>query len=222
MKNLGRTTAKLDLALRNFSHPASKHSIAWNTQILNEIAFLIKHIDEPNEKEQVQLTINNFNRIIQPVLSNLRSQVIHNDLAENNCVVDPNNPTTVTGIFDFGDLVYAPLIQNLSITAAEVSMSCQDPFSRSVEIVVGYHEVFPLKDIEFKLLPTFMASRIALSMLIESWGKATQDWIDDRDYMPNWRRKCYAYLKQINELPPQELENRFRAACGVKLAEGDS
>ena len=60
MKNLGRTTAKLDLALRNFSHPASKHSIAWNTQILNEIAFLIKHIDEPNEKEQVQLTINNF------------------------------------------------------------------------------------------------------------------------------------------------------------------
>jgi Ser/Thr protein kinase RdoA (MazF antagonist) len=217
MKSLGRTTAKLDLALRSFLHPMAKHPIAWDTQNLDSFETLIQYIKDPDEKKLVQGTIKNFKEHIRPITNSLRSQSIHNDITYHNSVVDPNYPTIVTGIFDFGDIVHAPLIQNLAVMATEVSMKCKDPISRSAELVAAYHEINPLEDRELKILPFYMASRVALCMLLESWAEGKIAWTDDREFMTGWHNMCMSYLKRLSELSSGELENTFRAACGLPL-----
>ncbi|MCH7534603.1 MAG: aminotransferase class III-fold pyridoxal phosphate-dependent enzyme, partial [Bacteroidetes bacterium] len=217
MKNLGRTVAGMDIALRGFFHASAKHPLAWDLHEIHQLEGLVKHINEPEEKALVEQTLENFKENIKPILGSLRSQVIHNDVSFHNTVVDPNNPSEITGIFDFGDMLYAPLIQNLAVLAAEVASSCKDPVARSAEIVAGYHEVLPLEEKEFEILPAFISARLALVSLICSWQDAETDWTDDREFMGEWENDCYDFLKIISKPETLELENIFRSACGKPI-----
>ena len=58
----------------------------------------------------------------------LRAQVVHNDLAPTNVLVDDR--LAVTGIIDFGDLTRTALICDLAIAAADVSVSARMGWSR--------------------------------------------------------------------------------------------
>ena len=214
MKNLGRMVASLDFSLRGFFHPSAKHSLAWDIQHLDQLEELVKYLPKAEEKELVEKTLKTFKENIKPQLGNLRSQIIHNDISYHNTVVEPGNSSIIAGIFDFGDMVYGPMIQNLAIPAAEVPVDCVDPLARSAEIVAGYHEVIPLEDEEFKILPGLIAARLAMQLLLESWAEAEISWTDDREFMSGWREKSTCLLKTILELGPRELENLFRTSCG--------
>ncbi len=52
-----------------------------------------------------------------PVLDELRSSVIHNDLNGHNILVKPDN-ISIAGIIDFGDVVFGKTVFELSIAIA--------------------------------------------------------------------------------------------------------
>ncbi|MFT5259219.1 MAG: 4-aminobutyrate aminotransferase-like enzyme/Ser/Thr protein kinase RdoA (MazF antagonist) [Saprospiraceae bacterium] len=222
MQNVGRSVAKLNRALHGFMHSAAQHELAWDTQRLDQLEPLLIHMDSAAEKQLVQTTLDRFKQFVKPQLAGCRSQVIHNDVTYHNTVVSHEDPTQISGMFDFGDMVYAPLIQDLSHPAAELPAGCRDPLARSVEIVAGFHAVTPLEDAEFKLLPDLIASRLAACILLEAWAASEVEWEDDRDHLDGWHDKSVSMLSDIQSAEPDHFENLIRSACGEPVVHNDS
>ena len=213
--NLGKSVASVNMALRGYMHCAAQHSLAWNTQAFEQLSSLTEYIRDSDERKLVELTFQRFKTNVKPFLGNCRSQVIHNDITYHNTVVDPQDMTTITGIYDFGDMVYGPLVQDLSNPASEVPAGSGDPLSGSARVIAGFHSVLPLEDLEFRLLPDLMAARLASCILLEKWADAENSWTDERDHLDNWYEKCVTTLRLILDTPTLEIENLFRSSCGL-------
>ncbi len=215
MRNLGRTSAQLNYALRGFFHPASQHAIAWDTQNIDQLTSLCRNVHDKPLLHVIQSFLNRFSNEVKPKLASCRAQLIHNDLTFHNSVVDPDDPTRIAGIFDFGDMVYAPLIQDLGLTAAEVPVGHEDPASLAAHIVAGFHAVLPLEDQEFNLLPDLIIGRIVLCLLVDAWASQEIEWDDERVHLDGWHGNAADFLKEIDAMRVGEFEALLRSACGL-------
>jgi len=216
MKNIGKTLARLNLALRSFFHPAARLPLAWNTQALDQLSGLLRYV-EKDSSPLLENVLQHFTAEVKPQLPHCRAQVIHNDFSFHNVLVDPAAPFEISGIYDFGDMTYAPLVQDLAITASEMAAGCNDPLSRCAEIIAGFHSVTPLEEIEFRLLPELMRARLAMSCLIESWTASEHQWEDDRSHTAGWRQKAMAMLEALGSEGSDSLSLLFKSACGISV-----
>ncbi len=215
MRDLGHTSAQLNYALRGFFHPAARHAIAWDTQNVDQLTSLCRHIQDSQLLNFIQSFLARFSNEVKPRLASCRAQLIHNDLTFHNSVVDPDDPTRIAGIFDFGDMVHAPLIQDLGLTAAEVPVGHKDPASLAAHIVAGFHAVLPLEDQEFNLLPDLIIGRIVLCLLIDAWASREIEWDDKRVHLDGWHENAAHFLKEIDAMGVGEFEALLRGACGL-------
>ena len=95
-------------------------------------------------------------------LDHLPHQVIHNDANEYNVLVGPGG--AVTGLIDFGDVVYTARVCGLAIAGAYAMQGCADPARAVVDVVRGYHEVTPLSVDELAVLFELMVARLRMSV----------------------------------------------------------
>ncbi|NKB76201.1 MAG: aminotransferase class III-fold pyridoxal phosphate-dependent enzyme [Gammaproteobacteria bacterium] len=218
MSNLGKTVAKLNLALRGFFHPAARHPLAWDTQNFDQLSVLIRHIESPLERDMVQWSLDRFQRLVKPKLPNCRSQLIHNDISFHNAVVSPDDPGQIAGIFDFGDMVYGPIVQDLANSAAEWPAGSSAPLKLAVQIIKGFHSVLPLEDSEMVLLPDLMSARLAACLLLEAWADDENPWSDARDHLQGLHLKIMSMLKALYDAQPGELEMMIREACDLPFS----
>ena len=151
---------------------------------------------------------------VAPVLPGLRGQIIHNDVSYHNSLVTESTPQHVAGIYDFGDLIYAPLIQELAVSASEIPLGRADPVSVSAALVAGFHSVTPLQPEELLVLPDMVAMRLALSLSISHW-KGEQEPRDGIEGVSISNARDM--LSQLAELGSGGLERHYRAACGMAV-----
>ena len=215
LRNLGRISGRLNLALRGFFHPAASHALAWDTQSIDRLSTLLENIRNHEIRTIIQVFLDQFATLVKPKLPSCRGQIIHNDLSFHNSVVEPKSPTEIAGIFDFGDMIYAPLIQDIALSAAEFAAGLRDPVASSAEIVAGFHEVMPLEDEEFELLPDMIAGRLALCLLIDAWSQQQNSWQDARVHLDGWNEKVIEMLQSIQKLKPGDYQTILKSACGL-------
>ena len=96
--------------------------------------------------------LDRFDDRVAPRLRMLRAQVVHNDLAPTNVLVD--DEWRVTGITDFGDMTHTALVCDVAVTAADLVPDRPDRMDLAVEVVAGYHCLTPLELPEAKPSPT--------------------------------------------------------------------
>ncbi len=169
---LGTVLAQIDRALRGLFHPAAGHRLLWD---LKQAPALRKHlpsVQDPVQREMAESVLDLYARHVEPLCAGLRSQVIHNDLNPCNVVIDTEDATHVTGVIDFGDMVHAPLINEVAIAAAYQTLASDDPVRAAADLVGAYHAVNPLEQDEVSLLPYLILTRLASSVLIASWRSA--------------------------------------------------
>jgi 4-aminobutyrate aminotransferase-like enzyme/Ser/Thr protein kinase RdoA (MazF antagonist) len=215
--NLGCDIAKLNLALRGYMHPSAQHRLGWDTQSLDQLANLVSYISDSEERQLINRVLVRFSKIVKPQLPGCRSQVIHNDISFHNVAVSLQDPAEIAGIFDFGDMIYGPLIQDVGNAAAEIPAGCSDQLSASAGIIAGFHSVLPLEEKELELLPDMMASRLAACLLLGAWSDSETSWVDERDHMDSWKQNCISMLKAILNEPEYGFENLIRSACGLAV-----
>jgi Ser/Thr protein kinase RdoA (MazF antagonist) len=98
----------------------------------------------------------------------LRRQVIYNDLNFHNVLVDPQDPDRIAGIIDFGDIIAAPLINDLAV-AASYQLGGEAGRAQAAEFIAAYHRALPLRDEEIRLLPLLIEARLAMTLLITGY-----------------------------------------------------
>ncbi|MCR6479028.1 phosphotransferase [Variovorax sp. ZS18.2.2] len=211
--NLARTLARLDLALRGFEHPAGALALPWDIQRADSVRGLLRHIADPERRALAERSLDRFGRDAKPVLAGLRTQPIHNDFNIYNVLVDPGDTDRIAGVLDFGDMVRAPLIDDLAVAAAYQLDPAGDALAGIVPFVAAYHAVLPLTREEVNVLFTLITARLVMVVAISGWRAARQP--DNAAYLLRNNPLSWARLQACDRIGNDAASAAFRRACGM-------
>ncbi|HJT26890.1 MAG TPA: phosphotransferase [Pyrinomonadaceae bacterium] len=155
LHDLGQKLGQLSRALADFEHPAVHRDFHWDlangNRVVNEYAPLIEDAD----LRELVLKCR-----FEPA-TGLRRSVIHGDANDYNVLVDPES-MKVSGLIDFGDMVYSYTVGDLAIAIAYVVLGDGDPR----DVIAGYTSEFGLLDEEREALWPLVRLRLAMSVCI--------------------------------------------------------
>jgi len=155
LHDLGRKLGQLTRALADFDHPAVHRDFHWDlangNRILNEYAPLI---EDAKLRELVL-------KCRFEAATELRRSTIHGDANDYNVLVDPES-MMVSGLIDFGDMVYSYTVGDLAIAVAYVVLGEGDPR----DVIAGYQSEFGWLDEEREALWPLVRLRLAMSVCI--------------------------------------------------------
>ncbi|SCK43262.1 Ser/Thr protein kinase RdoA involved in Cpx stress response, MazF antagonist [Variovorax sp. HW608] len=211
---LGAAIASFDTALQDFAHQGADHELLWDIQraaFLNEIIpeTTISGSNPPRPWNLVRDALRHFEAEVQPRLAGLRAQVIHGDFNPHNVMVRADDPGIVSGIMDFGDMVRAPLVNDLAIAACyhldgEAMHSVAD-------IVTGFHSVLPLRPEELDLFIDLMATRLCAAVAITEWRARANP--GNSTYILKNTTIAWQGLQRLAEMDRAQASNTLRDAC---------
>lgn len=166
-RKTGGLMGRLNIALGSFYHPAAKaNDHPWDTANCLRFQPLTKHIADASARRTVNTVFNRFREHVKPRLDASRHQVIHQDGHPGNVLVDPEDPEHVTGLIDFGDMVYGPVIADLAVVPDKTETSSDSWLDVICNAVIGFDAVFPLQENEVDLLFDVICARHALGATI--------------------------------------------------------
>jgi len=155
--DFGRKLGQLDRALADFDHPAVHRDFHWDlangNRVIDEHAGLI---EDSSLRELV------FESRFEVTLD-LRRSVIHGDANDYNVLVDADR---VTGLIDFGDIVYSWTVGNLAVALAYVVLGKKDIAAAAAHVIDGYTKEFPLTVEERGVLWPLVRLRLAMSVCL--------------------------------------------------------
>ena len=211
--NLARALARLDLALQDFDHPAGALDLPWDIQRADAVRGLLVHIADPQRRALAEHALDRFERVAKPVLPCLRAQPIHNDFNIYNVLVDPTAIDRIAGVLDFGDMVHAPLIDDLAVAASYQLGTEGDALSDIVPFVAAYHAVLPLQRAEIDLLFALMTARLVMVVAISGWRAARYP--DNAAYLLRNNPLSWARLAACEQVGAAAATTALRRACGL-------
>ena len=187
LHDLGRKLGQLAHALPDFDHPAVHRDFHWDlangNRILNEFGGLI---EDPSLRDLVF-------KCRFDCETNLRRSVIHGDANDYNVLVDPER-IVVTGLIDFGDMVYSYTVGDLAIAIAYVVLDQDDPRAAAAEVINGYTSEFLLLEDEREVLWKLVLLRLAMSVCLAAYQLRQQP---DNDYLRISQRAIEENLRQL-------------------------
>lgn len=210
--NLGRCLAALGRALRDFRHPAADHDLLWDLKRAARLRSLLPLLPA-GQRTLAGRPLDRFEAEVLPRLAAFRRQVVHNDLNPHNVLVDPADPSRITGLLDFGDMVDTHLVNDVAVAAA-YQVDGADRLGQIAAFVGGYHDVSPLTPEEVEALPDLIALRQAMTLLIAGWRAGLQP--ENRDYILRHAPRAAAALEGFEAIGRPAILARLRQACGME------
>ncbi len=211
MYSLGQQAARLDQVLSGFDYAEAQREFDWD---LAQSLWVKEHLDlfAPEQQNTLQHFIGLFEKNL-PAYQQLRQQVIHNDLNDNNVLVKSLdfNKTTVSGFIDFGDAIKSQLINEVAIACAYAIMAKNDPLAAAKSIIKGYHHVIPLQQDELSHLYHLIGMRLVVSVTQSAIAKAEQP---DNVYKTISEQAAWNLLKLWRTYHGDFVHCHFREACG--------
>jgi hydroxylysine kinase len=213
-RGLGEMLGRLDLALRDYVHPASGHVLLWDLKHAATLRPLLSHIADADRRALATRYLDNFEAHALPLMSSLRSQVIHNDFQPSNVLVDARVPTQIVGIIDFGDMVEAALVNDVAVAASYHIATAPEPLTYVAEFVAAFHKVVPLDADEIGILFDLMAARLVMTVAITNWRAAQHP--DRSAYILRNAPTAWRGLERCAVLSREQAQFILRRACGLE------
>lgn len=208
---IGATLARLDRALQGFSHPAEGHDLLWDLQQVARVRKILPAIADSAHRGLAHKFLDHFEMFAAPVMDRLRRQVIHNDFNPHNILSDSRNGGKISGIIDFGDVVCAPLVQDLAVAAAYHIGPESPPLDKVSSMVAAYHAGNPLTVEEIEILPDLLGARLVLSVAIGSWRAARDP--GNAAYITRNLPKAWNGLAGLDCLSRTDAQATLKSAC---------
>lgn len=197
MQALGHSLGALDRGLERYAPKVPQFDLIWDIGRAKDVAKWADEIEDPALRA---LTQQAFARAAERGAQDvsLPHQVIHNDINPHNIIVDAADPDRISGIIDFGDLIYAPRINDLAI-ALSYQLGKDDGLARTAALIAGYRsEVVLTADEGAALLPKILA-RLAMTIAITTHRAAANP--GHATYILRNRPISIAGLERLAALP---------------------
>lgn len=213
-QRLAGCLAKLDAALGSYRSEFGQEDLSWNIANLLRLEPLLEYQEKDGER-LLSSVMEAFRRDVVPELGTLRRQVIYNDLNFHNVLVDETDSDVIAGIIDFGDIVCAPLVNDLAVACAYQFGQDDEPLAPVGEFIAAYHRILPLTLREADLLPTLIAARLATTVLITTWR--SQRYPHNREYILRNNPSAWAGLHVLAGQSGQQLKAWVLSCCGMEV-----
>jgi len=212
LQKIGAFQAETVNALAGFEHKASRHFMPWN--LSNGIAvsegLWAKAADDV--KMLAAPLLDRLRHEVLPELNAGPSQIIHNDAHPYNLLRPDATSQEVAGLIDFGDMVYAPVINDLAVMAATFQRREKEDLDIVENLLIGFHSAHPLSDAEVSLLWDAITLRVLITILLSDIKLNTNSPHDPEIFEE--RMEAYDLLGVIRNLDHKSVVSKLRAACG--------
>jgi len=175
LEQVGVAVGRLTSALHGFTHPALDRTFAWDlTSAVDRVAATRAAIDDEASGIAIDAVVDRVREHVLPRALELPRAAIHNDLNDHNILVAASSKTAgrltrldqVTGIIDFGDMLYGWRVADLAIAAAYAMLDARDPLAVLAALVRGAARECAYEDAELDAVFALAALRLALSAAI--------------------------------------------------------
>jgi 4-aminobutyrate aminotransferase-like enzyme/Ser/Thr protein kinase RdoA (MazF antagonist) len=219
LEEIGRTLARLDIALQGFDHPGVRRDLVWDIERTRELGRFAEHIAEPDRRALVERHLDRFQVEIAPKLAALEHGVIHNDANDHNLLVRGNagERPSLSGLIDFGDCLHTVTVAELAIAAAYLMLDRENPLTEASYAFAGYHSVRPLAADEEPLLFDLVIARLCASVLLAAWRRHAEP---DNEYLQISTRPVWRLLERISTIDRETAHRtlvRARTAATIPV-----
>lgn len=212
LRSLGETVGRLSRALQGFGHPAAhRPGFIWNLDEVHALESWVPDIADPTHRELVARHLARYRAHALPRLVTLRGAVVHQDLNDNNLLVDDGG-TAIIGMIDFGDLSFGRQVNELAVVLAYALMDVEDLAAAASLVIAGYVGEFPLKAEELEVLFDLVAMRLVGSVCISS-HRAIQ--FPDNAYLRVSQASAFRLLDRLDRCDSAILTAVARHAAGL-------
>ncbi|MBV8681080.1 MAG: phosphotransferase [Aquitalea sp.] len=208
-RHLGTTLARLDKALAGFQHPAAHHDLLWDIQHCERLRTLAE-----GQEPQFRQWLDHFEYTLKPRLASLRRQVIHNDLNPHNVLLDPVNEVSTAGLIDFGDMVHAPLVNELAVACSYQLSGNGNPLDSAADLIAAYHAENPLTVEEVGLLYDLILTRLYMTVTITDWRALRHP--ENRSYILRNNGISRDGFIRLSALGREQATRYLRDICSMK------
>jgi ethanolamine-phosphate phospho-lyase len=210
--SIGRFLAQMNRTLFDFRHLAIEaRQLDWDLQHCLNNQKYINYIETPQQRKLVDYFFLQFSEVVLPAIPNLRRSVIHSDANDWNLVVRDGH---ISGIIDFGDVVYSSLINELAIAIAYAILGKSKPTEWACYVIKGYNEILPLESKEIEVLYYLIAARLCTSVCKSAYNK-TQN--PDSEYITVSEKSAWEMLEKWISISPIKTTNEFRRSAGLEV-----
>lgn len=221
LDDLGRQAGALDRRLAGFDHPAIHRELVWDlANGLPTVRRSVGLVGDGAVRRWVDQVLEQFESRVEPGLHGLRRSAIHNDLNDYNLLVAEDGGVgsrrhRLSGIVDFGDLVWSYTVGDLAILLAYAMLGKADPLAAAVRIVRAYHKVNPLGEDEVEALFGLVSLRLATSVVMAAEQQRQRP---NDEYLVISQAPIRALLPRLTAIPWGYATAAFRQACGWPVA----
>lgn len=210
--NFGKFLGMLDRQLFDLNLPAVKcRREEWDLKYFLENEKYIHHIRDKSKHRFVEYAMLQFRQEVLPRMSQLKHGIIHNDGNDWNILIDDSQNW---GLIDFGDMAFAPIINEIAIAGTYMAMDTNDPVGRISEIVKGYHSIFPLASIDLEVLYYLIAARLATSVCQSAYAIRNNP---ENTYINVHERKAWDLLEKWLSISPEYVFMQLAEACDMPV-----
>ncbi len=209
LRQLGDFVATLTQALEGFSHPAMHRSLDWDVKRLPVLRPYLGEITDPRRRQIVTRVLDRFDRNLAPRIEWLPASVIHNDVNEQNVLVDDSG--RLAGLIDFGDVVHTVTVSEIAVTMAYAMLGRNDPLAAGARILRAYHRRRPLGAAELDAVLDLVLARLATSVTFAAYHSRLDP---DNAYLKVSEAPGWKVLETLIELDPAAVSRHFREICG--------
>jgi 4-aminobutyrate aminotransferase-like enzyme/Ser/Thr protein kinase RdoA (MazF antagonist) len=211
--SLGQFIGQVSNGLVGFEHAGAYRYFDWDLAHGYRICQSKKSLLSAEQIAIVDHFLNEYQANTAPLLSELPKSVIHNDANDYNLLVDNKEaPSQITGLIDFGDMVYSHTINELAITCAYALMDQQNWQQTLTSLVSAYHQQKPLLEKELDVLVSLISLRLCTSVCNAAAAIKAEP---DNEYLLVSVRPAWQLLNELKKVNLFALTCQIKAACGL-------
>jgi 4-aminobutyrate aminotransferase-like enzyme/Ser/Thr protein kinase RdoA (MazF antagonist) len=216
LRSLGRLLGAIDSGLQNFSHPAAQRELKWDLSAAGWIKGHVNEIADSSRRLLVEKFLRLYELKIVPALGCFRRSVIYGDANDYNVLVsDPwPLPREAVSVIDFGDMHYGITVSEVAIAAAYAMLGKKDVLRAAAFVVAGYHDAFPLQEVEIAALYNLIGMRLAVSVTNSAHRKTIKS---EDTYVTVSETPAWEALERLAKIHGRFAHYTFRQACGLRV-----
>jgi hydroxylysine kinase len=212
LTELGATAARVTNALKGFPPSDLPTTHHWDVTRSREAIQECLDADPYLAEESYVHTVLQWFGEIEPLLSALPRSVVHQDLNDNNVLVEirDGGDQAIAGVLDFNDALFGVRVAEVAITGAYAMLRKDDPLVALGHVVAGYHGVNPLTEDELVVIYPMAVARLCVQAL--TW--TTRGRTNPTAYGSMRMRHTLPTLQRVLTIQPDEARTHLNAVCG--------
>ena len=208
--SLGSLLGNLSKELQNIIQPSAFRKFEWDPSNIKWITKEIKMFKGIN-KLTILRNLKEHNFFVSKNIDKLRFSLTHGDANNYNLVVNKN---TITGLLDYGDMIYAPSINDLAVSLSYALMNKKDIYSTLKNIIIPYHKIFPITFDETFSLMSLVKARLTITVVMAE--KQRKKFPNNR-YLSISEKDAWKLLYKLDKINPYLFIFLIRDFCNYQI-----